>query len=131
MFQPPDGYNPDSDRDTLWAREAERRFASNLLDRERFQRIEFTRWYDASQDETILHDDPLVETYIVPYALKLTGSPSADGTSLILEVRGRAELDLVTPSEDNPVWLIRKWRDFRDAASAKRSFTELRGEFSQ
>jgi len=131
VYQPPEGYNPESDRDTLWSREDERRFAGNLLDRSRFQRVEFTRWYDASRDQTVLYDDPLVETYVIPYVLKLVESASAEGTSLTLEVRGRAEIDLVTPSSDNPVWLVRKWRDFRDAASAKRSFTELRGEYSQ
>lgn len=131
VFQPPEGYNPDLDIDTLWAREAERRFANNLLDHKRFQRIEFVRWYDASKDQQIAYDDPLMETFIFPYELKLVEFPAADGTTPILEIRGRADVDLVTPSDENAVWLIRKWQDFRDPSSAKRSFTELRGEFSQ
>ena len=49
----------------------------------------------------------------------------------ILTVKGRLELVFVTLTEENPVWTIRRWQDFRDHASAKLSWTELRAIFSQ
>ncbi|SVB79835.1 uncharacterized protein METZ01_LOCUS232689, partial [marine metagenome] len=61
-FNPPEDYNPESNSDTLWTRDDERRFASNLLDRTRFHRIEFSRWYEAGRDQQITTSDPLVET---------------------------------------------------------------------
>lgn len=132
VFRAPEGYDPDADADTLWALEQERRFAGNLLDRTRFRRIEVTRWYSASQDEQILYpDDRLRETYIFNYAVELTEQPRADGTALIVEARGRMRVDLATASAENPVWSVRRWQDYRDPASARRSLTDLRGEFSQ
>lgn len=132
VYRPPDGYHPDLDRDTLWAREEERRFASNLIDRQRFQRLKFTRWYDSSKDERDFDpEDTRRETYFFPYELVLTSQPDEEGVTKVVEVRGRAEVELVTPSDENPVWAIGRWQDFRDAASAKQTFTELRGEYSQ
>lgn len=131
VYQPPAGYNPNADADTLWSFDQERRFAINLLDHSRFQRILVSRWYDASLDQSELHeDDPRRETYIFPYILDLTEQPDEDGAVRIFEVRGNMEVDLVTPSTENPVWSIRRWQDFRDAAT-EFSFTELRGVFAQ
>lgn len=133
VFRPPPGYNPDPpDLDTLWTREDERRFVNTVLDRQRFQRLQFARWYDASRDERRLDaDDSRQETYLFPYEITLTGQPDDEGAAAVTEVRGRAEVTLVTPSEENPVWSVRRWQDFRDEASAKATFTELRGEYSQ
>ena len=39
------------------------------------------------------------------------------------------EVDLVTPSTENPVWSVRRWQDFRDVAT-ERSLTELRAQFA-
>ena len=133
VYNPPDGYDPDNptDSDTLWARDEERRFATNLFDRTLFQQITISRWYDASQDRRILDpDEPRLETYIFDYILDFIEQPGEDGRVLAFEVRGRMEVDLVTPSEENPVWSIRKWQDFR-AGVDDRSFTELRGIFAQ
>jgi len=133
VYLPPDGYHPDPpDVDTLWTRDDERRFANNLLDRQEFQRIQVIRWYDASKDERILSaDEPRQETYVFPYQLELTAQPHEDGAALVTDVRGRAEVRLVTPSEENPVWTAQRWQDFRDEASTKPTLTELRGEYAQ
>jgi len=143
VFRPPAGYNPDPpDLDTLWAREAERRFALNLIDRQRFQRIQFTRWYDASEDERILDaDNTRLETYVFPYALRLLSQPDNAGVVTVTAVRGEAEVDLVTPSDENPVWAVRRWQDFpgdaaadsaaTDSAARVMTFTELRGANAQ
>ncbi|MFH1566912.1 MAG: hypothetical protein ABIL09_02860 [Gemmatimonadota bacterium] len=132
VYRPPDGYNPDLDADTLWAREEERRFANNLLDRQRFQRIQFRRWYDASKDQRRLDpEDPRQEAYLFPYEVVFTEQPAPDGTAPVIEVRGRAEVRMVSPSTENPVWSMARWQDFRDEASAKQTFTELRGAFAQ
>lgn len=132
VYLPPDGYNPDLNLDTLWAREEERRFANNLIDRQRFQRIQFTRWYDAAKDERDFDpENTRLETYFFPYEMVLTSQPGEDGTAEVTEVRGRAEVIMVTPSDENPVWAVRRWQDFRDQASAKPTFTELRGEYAQ
>jgi hypothetical protein len=130
VYNPPGGYDPDVSADSLWAREQERRFAINLLDRENFQRITVSRWYDANLDEQILYDDePGRERYIYPYIIDFTTQPG-EGTAEVFEVRGRLEIDLVTPSDENPVWSIRRWRDFRVAAAAL-TLTELRGQFAE
>ena len=132
VFQAPGDYDPEADRDTLWTREDERRFATNFLDRTEFQRITFDRWYQAGEDDVIFDDsDPLRETYIFTYAIELILPPGEDGVALLLEVRGRAEVDLVTPTLENPVWTVRRWQDLRDPASTKNSMTQMRGEFLQ
>jgi hypothetical protein len=132
VYQPPGDYDPVSDRDTLWTREDERRFATNFLDRTEFQRITVDRWYQAGEDDVIFDEsEPLIETYIFDYAIDLTLPPNDEGVSLLIQVRGRAEVDLTTPTVENPVWIVRRWQDLRDPASTKRSMTELRGEFSQ
>lgn len=129
VFKPPDDYNPDADLDTLWTRSQERRFVNQVLDKERFQKINFQRWYDSTRDERILGDNPLVERYIFNYEIEFTERPGED--AIIFDIKGRMEVDLATPSEDNPVWVITRWQDFRDQASAKNSWTWLRGEYSQ
>ena len=131
VFQPPGDYNPEIDRDTLWTRAQERRFANNVLDRGQFQRIEFQRWYEARQDERILHEDGLSETYIFQYQVEFTEPPREGVAGTVLAIKGRAEIDVTTPSAENPVWIVTRWRDFRDQASARQSWTELRAEFSQ
>ena len=132
VYNPPDGYNPDANIDTLWTREQERRFILNILDRETFQRIEFDRWFDSSKDERFPSEDPLVEEYRFPYRVTLTEQPAVQDSSIqIVEISGRVDVSLTTPSEENPVWIVTRWQDFRDLASARGSWTELRGEFSQ
>ncbi|HJP31396.1 MAG TPA: hypothetical protein QGF95_12670 [Candidatus Latescibacteria bacterium] len=133
VYNPPGGYDPDNpaDSDTLWARDEERRFATNLMDRERFQQVTVSRWYDAGEDERQLYtDEPERETYIFDYILDFFEQPGEDGTTRAFEVRGRMEVDLVTPSEENPVWSIRRMQDFR-AGVDDQSLTELRGAFAQ
>ena len=131
VFQPPDDYNPEADLDTLWTRAQERRFSNQVLDKERFQKIRFERWYDSTRDERILGDDPLVERYIFNYEIEFTEQPREGITATIFPIKGRMEVDISTPSSENPLWTIARWRDFRDLASAAKSWTELRGEFSQ
>jgi len=127
VYQPPDNYDPD--RDTVWTRGQERRFAVNLIDQKRFQKIEFTRWYDLSKDEHILSEDGLREIFIFPYEVEFT-EPPQDGQVKSIQVKGRMEVAMVTSTVENPVWVLQRWQDFGDPASAKRSWTELRGEFS-
>ncbi len=130
VYNPPAGYNPDLDVDTLWNRDQERRFAVNLLDNTQFRSIVIERWYQSSKDQRILDDDdPLHERYIFPYEIVFTEQSTAGGE--IFELRGRLELDMVTETDDNPVWLVRRMRDFRDFATARRSLTEIRGDFAQ
>ena len=131
VFQPPDGYNPEADLDTLWTRSQERRFANLVLDKEHFQKISFQRWYDSTRDQRILGDNRLVERYIFNYEIEFTEQPRAGIAATIFPIKGQMEVDITTPSLETPVWTIRRWRDFRDQASAKKSWTELRGEFSQ
>jgi hypothetical protein len=127
---PAGGYDPD--RDTLWTPDQERRFVINLLDRERFQKISFRRWYKSLLDERIISEDGLRETYIFNYEVEFTEQPREEEEEVsIIAVKGRMEVDLSTPTTENPVWLIQRWQDFRDPASAKRSWTELRGLFAQ
>lgn len=131
VYEPPDDYDPDADADTLWTRLDERRFATNWLDPDLYQRLTVSRWYEAGTDEHRSYPDDLRrETYIFPYIVDLTEPPGADGRVRSIEVRGRMEVDLVTPSTENPLWSVRRWQDFRDAAT-ERSFTELRGQYWQ
>ena len=128
VYQAPPDYDPD--RDTLWNREQERRFAVELLDPKRFQKIDFIRWYKSTIDEVRPSEDGLRETYIFPYDLDFIEQPR-DGVSNRFGVKGVMEVDLVTPTQENPVWSIQRWWDQRDRASAKRSWGEVRAEFSR
>ncbi len=49
VYRPPEGYIPE--QDTLWDYSQERTFAVGLLDKERFQRAEFRRWYESAKDQ--------------------------------------------------------------------------------
>jgi hypothetical protein len=129
VYNPPAGYNPEADLDTLWNREQERRFSVNLLDNTHFRGLDFNRWYESANDERKVGDDPLEERYIFPYAIEFTEQPTAGGE--VFEVRGRLEVDVITETDDNPLWLVRRIRDFRDFATARRSLTEIRGDFAQ
>ncbi|MDP7361611.1 MAG: PDZ domain-containing protein, partial [Candidatus Latescibacteria bacterium] len=89
VFQAPGDYDPEADRDTLWTREDERRFATNFLDRTEFQRITFDRWYQAGEDDVIFDDsDPLRETYIFNYAIELILPPGEDGVAVLSVIDG-------------------------------------------
>ena len=132
VFNAPDDYDADGSTDTLWTRQQEAQFIRNILDKTRFQSIEFQRWYDSTRDERKLYEnDPLRETYIFQYRVEFTEQPSAERRAQIFGITGRMEVDVQTTSEDNPLWIISRWQDLRDAASARQSWTELRGEFSQ
>ena len=131
VFQPPDDYNPEADLDTLWTRSQERRFANLVFDKERFRTIRFRRWYDSTRDERILGDNPLVERYIFNYEIEFTEQAREGFDATIFPIKGQMEVDITTPSLENPLWTIRRWRDFRDQASVKKSWTEFRGENSQ
>ena len=102
-----------------------------VLDKERFQKITFRRWYSSTRDQRILGDNPLVERYIFSYEIEFTDQPRQGIIATVFPIKGRMEIDIATPSLENPVWTVRRWRDFRDQASAKMSWTELRGEYSQ
>lgn len=133
VYNPPEGFDPDApgDPDSLWTRDQERRFVTNLLDREVFQQITVSRWYIAGEDERRVDpDDPLQETYIFDYIIDFIEQPGEDGTPRAFEVRGRMEVDLVTPSNENALWSIRRWQDLR-AGLDDQSLTELRGRYAQ
>ncbi len=127
----------DADRDTLWGAEQERSFARAILDPERIQSARFTRWFSASRDERIPSEDQLNETFVFPYEVEfveLVAAAEGDttGTTLnIIGIKGFMEVDLVTPTVENPVWTVKAWRDQRDRASAKFSWGELRAIFAR
>jgi hypothetical protein len=125
----PDVY--DTSRDTLWNWNQERRFAQAILNPEQVGLIAFSRWYESSKDESFTSEDQLQETFYFPYEGQLPrhGAEGEEGT--IVEFKGSMEIDMVTPTLENPVWSVRQWRDFRDQASAKRSWGELRAEFAR
>ena len=124
-------------RDTLWAVAEERDFARLILSPERIHSVRFVRWYKSSADEKIIADDLLHETFIFPYEAEFvervsaTEADAAETTFNTIGIKGLAEIDLVTPTAENPVWSIAAWRDQRDRASAKFSWGELRAVFSQ
>lgn len=117
--------------DTLWGRDQERAFAQAILDPERIRAIHFTRWYESSNDERIVSDDQLRETFIFPYEAEFTEPVGPDSSARVIAIKGWSEVDLVTTTLENPVWEVRQWRDRRDAATAKLSFGELRAEFAR
>jgi hypothetical protein len=121
----------DAGRDTLWNREQERRFARAILDPERIQSARFIRWYESSKDERIPSEDQLEETFVFPYEAEFIELAPEEDQANVIAIKGLMEVDLVTPTVENPVWSIRAWRDQRDRASAKFSWGELRAEFAR
>ncbi len=126
----------DADRDTLWGAAEERNFARIILSPERIHSVRFVRWFKSS-DESIFSDDGLRETFIFPYEaeffeiISATGTDSKETKFETIGVKGLAEIELVTPTVENPVWSIAIWKDQRDLASAKFSWGELQARFSQ
>ena len=124
------------DRDTVWGAAEERNFARFILSPEQIHSAHFVRWFKSS-DERIPADDELRETFIFPYEaefveiISTTGTDSVETTFNTIGIKGLAEIELVTPTVENPVWSIAVWRDQRDQASAKFSWGELRALFSQ
>ena len=122
-------------RDTLWGVVKERNFARLILS-ERIHSARFVRWFKSS-DERIVSEDELSETFIFPYEAEFVeriSAAEADSVETKFEtigIKGLAEIVLVTPTVENPVWSIATWRDRRDRASAKFSWGELRAIFSQ
>ncbi len=120
----------DANRDTLWTREQERRFALAVLDPQSVDAIRFHRWYEAAKDERILSEEGLLETYVFPYEIDFAELSDKGESGDIISIKGRMEVDLITPTVENPVWVIQRWQDQRDVAPAKRSWGELRAEFA-
>jgi hypothetical protein len=124
-----------TENDTLWGPEQERSFARAILDPERIQSARFLRWFEASKDERIPSEDQLQETFIFPYEVEFieivpTTDENETATTLnVIGIKGFMEMDLVTPTVENPVWSVAAWRDLRDRASAKFSWGELRAVF--
>ena len=122
--------------DTLWGAAEERNFARLILAPERIHSARFMRWFKSS-DEHIPADDELRETFIFPYEaefveiISATEADSVETNFNTIGIKGLAEIELVTPTVENPVWSIAAWRDRRDQASAKFSWGELRALFSQ
>ena len=127
----------DVDRDTLWGAAEERNFARLILSPERIHSVRFVRWFKSSLDERILSDDNLRETFNFPYeaefieVISAAESDSVETKFNTIGVKGFVEIDLVTPTLENPVWSIAAWRDRRDLASTKFSWGALRALFSQ
>ena len=124
-------------RDTLWGAAKERNFARIILSSERLHSARFIRWFKSSLDEKIIADNQLRETFIFPYEaefveiISAVESDSVETKFNTIGIKGLVEIDLVTPTVENPVWSIAAWRDRRDRASAKFSWGELRARFSQ
>ncbi len=119
----------DANRDTLWNRDQERRFAQAFLDASQVGTITLNRWYESARDESFSSEDQFTETFIFPYEGSFTRLAGQDEDGTIVEFRGYMEIDLVTPTLENPVWSVQQWRDIRDPASAARTWGELRAEF--
>ena len=125
------------DRDPVWRAAEERNFARSILSSDRIHSAHFVRWFKSSLDESILSDDQLRETFIFPYEaefveiISATEDDSGETEFNTIGIKGLAEIVLVTPTVENPVWSIAAWRDLRDRASAKFSWGELRARFSQ
>lgn len=128
VYHPPEGYV--AEQDTLWTRAQERTFAVGVLDRSRFQRVEFRRWYESSKDQRTVSEDGRSEVFFFPYELDFVPQ-AGSGDQEVLGIKGRMEVEVYTPTAENPVWSLRRWQDFRDAASAKRTWTEARAIFSR
>lgn len=117
-----------ADREPLWGRDQERNFAQAILDPKRIEKIRFFRWYESAMDERILGEDQRRETFVFPYEAEFT---EKGDLSTVLAIKGWMEVDLVTPTVENPIWTIQQWRDRRDPATAKHSWGELRAEFAR
>lgn len=128
VYHLPEGYVPE--RDTLWTYAQERSFAVGLLDKERFQRVEFRRWYESAKDQRTIAEDGRSEVFLFPYELDLIPVPGS-GEEEIFGIKGRMEVEVYTPTAENPVWSLRRWQDFRDLASAKKTWTEARAMLSR
>lgn len=126
-----------ADRDTIWGAAEERNFARLILSPERIHSAHFVRWFNSSLDERIFADDGLRETFIFPYEAEFVEIISAAESDSVetefntIGIKGFMEIDLVTPTLENPVWSIAAWHDQRDRASAKFSWGALRALFSQ
>ena len=103
VYQAPPDYDPD--RDTLWTWDQERSYIFSLLDPTRLQKAVVNRWYSSTLDESLFSEDGLRETFIFPYDVDFVGHDAADSFGL----KGEMEVDLVTPTLENPVWAIRRW----------------------
>ena len=103
--------------DTLWGRDQERAFAQALLDPDRIRTIHFTRWYESSRDQRSVSEDGLRVTLTFPYTAEFTEPAGPTGVARTLGTRGWAEVDLVTPTLENPVWTLSQWRDRREATA--------------
>ncbi len=121
----------DADRDTLWGAAEEDDFARLILSSERIHRAHFVRWFRSAADERIVSDDQLRETFIFPYEAEFIEIIGEADSVATIGIKGLATIELVTPTEENPVWSIAVWQDQRDRASAKFSWGELRARFSQ
>ena len=127
----PDVYN------VVWGAAEERNFARLILAPERLHSARFVRWFNSSKDERELSDDQLRETFKFSYEAEFVeiissaGGDSGEPEFDTIGIKGFVEIDLVTPTLENPVWSIAAWRDQRDRASAKFSWGELRALFSQ
>ena len=128
IYQAPENYDPA--RDTLWTWEQERFFANELLDPDDFQDADFIRWYKSSLDEVQISEDGLMETFIFPYEIDFVEQPH-EGKVNRLAIKGLMTVIFTTPTPENPIWTIQRWKDQRDSASAKRSWGELRAEFAR
>ena len=64
VYHPPDDYV--AERDTLWTRAEERSFAVQLLDKTRFQRVQFRLWYESSRDQRTISEDGRREVLFFP-----------------------------------------------------------------
>ena len=76
------------------------------------------------------------ETFIFPYEvefIEFVSAAESDETGAktlnAIGIKGFMEVDLVTPTVENPVWTVKAWRDQRDRASAKFSWGESRAVF--
>ena len=122
--------------DTVWGAAEERNFARLILSPERIHSARFARWFKSS-DERVFVEGELRETFIFPYEaefveiISAAESDSVETRFATIGIKGFAEIDLVTPTVENPVWSIAAWRDRRDRASAKFSWGKLRALFSQ
>lgn len=123
----------DAAQDTLWGVAQERDFARAILDPERTQSVRFIRWFQSAIDERVPSADQLSETFIFPYELEFTETAEERSTTggNVIAIKGFMEVDLVTPTVENPVWNVAQWRDLRDRASAKFSWGELRALFAR
>ena len=133
VFPAPPGYDTEADIDSLWTAEEERRFATSAFAKQTFIEIKFNRWYSASTDADngvglaeCAEISGTRECFAFPYDIDFV--PEEGET---VSIKGRMEVVVITPNEENPLWTVRRWQDFRDEATTKISFTQFRALFSQ